>query len=1010
MFVYSAHSQTSICHVSTSGLASNTGNNWQETIPLTVALSNSVFCPEIWVKEGTYYPGTDRYDTFTIQPGTEVYGGFIGNEFNRAQRDPINHKATLSGNINNVSVSGDNSFHVVTVLETSAVNDYETILDGFIIRDGFALDAFLNTDPAGGGLICKAPNPGDECQVRLENLLFTYNQAANGGAVYFSAGIGASSIPKIINTRFTHNAAIHFNLMPNNCGGAISAFGVQARVQPIFYNVEFDNNTADECGGALHYDINSGWSEGSVNSVTFSNNSAKLGGAVYSKIHHFDRTTYQNTTFYGNHASIAGGAIYNEGSTPTLNNVTVSGNSAINFGGAIHSTDADLTITNSIIWDNNAANGEQLYNANTSVMATYNVIEGGCSGFGDNGSGSTTCSANQISDPMLGTLSMNQGFTQTMLPALAGSAVDSGDNSACLSIDQRGVNRPQNGVCDIGAVEIVSICRVTTQGSPAGTGSDWNSHAMDLQTALNANNCDEIWIKTGIYKPTTTNNRQVSFNVAAGKVILGGFAGTENVTGERNIAANPVILSGDIGALNNSSDNSYHVVELIGSAANPIQPNTMIADLIIEDGHANGGSFDFPLNAGGGLFCDGSGANNKCNPTIINVSFNDNYAQLGGALYNHADNNGESSPQLINVRFNDNQSFSGGAAVYNNGSNGGTSSPIFVTATFNYNQVTSSNGGGGAVYNNANAGMTRPSFLNSSFTANEADFGGAIYSNAQHAGIASASVSQSEFNSNNASQFGGAVYCVGWNNGQCNPKYTDVTFSSNSAVKGGAVYLNDMAANGTAEFERVTFENNLGTNGGALYNDGKNGQSNPVLTNVTFHNNAAISGGGAIFNDGENGQSSPIITNVTMSQNNASYGAGMYSHGLNGVSNPVLNNVIIWANSAATDGDSIYNNNATSTINSSIIEGGCPNAGNTNCNNVINSNPHLGSLTDNGGHTDTMLPGNNSSATDAGDDNLCPGEDQRGESRPQGSACDIGSVETDHQGPSDIIFQDGFDH
>ena len=55
------------------------------------------------------------------------------------------------------------------------------------------------------------------------------------------------------------------------------------------------------------------------------------------------------------------------------------------------------------------------------------------------------------------------------------------------------------------------------------------------------------------------------------------------------------------------------------------------------------------------------------------------------------------------------------------------------------------------------------------------------------------------------------------------------------------------------------------------------------------------------------------------------------------------------------------------------------------------------------------MPGNNSPAIDAGDNNYCPGEDQRSESRPKGLACDIGSVEVDIQGPTDIIFKDGFD-
>lgn len=58
-----------------------------------------------------------------------------------------------------------------------------------------------------------------------------------------------------------------------------------------------------------------------------------------------------------------------------------------------------------------------------------------------------------------------------------------------------------------------------------------------------------------------------------------------------------------------------------------------------------------------------------------------------------------------------------------------------------------------------------------------------------------------------------------------------------------------------------------------------------------------------------------------------------------------------------------------------------------------NTNPLLGPLRNNGGETDTLalLPG--SPAIDAGTNAGCPASDQRGVSRPQGSACDIGAFE-----------------
>jgi hypothetical protein len=57
--------------------------------------------------------------------------------------------------------------------------------------------------------------------------------------------------------------------------------------------------------------------------------------------------------------------------------------------------------------------------------------------------------------------------------------------------------------------------------------------------------------------------------------------------------------------------------------------------------------------------------------------------------------------------------------------------------------------------------------------------------------------------------------------------------------------------------------------------------------------------------------------------------------------------------------------------------------------------PELGSLADNGGPTETMLPGTGSPVIDAiaSSSPLCQHTDQRGVRRPAGSGCDIGAVE-----------------
>ncbi|HET7454811.1 MAG TPA: choice-of-anchor Q domain-containing protein [Solirubrobacterales bacterium] len=58
-----------------------------------------------------------------------------------------------------------------------------------------------------------------------------------------------------------------------------------------------------------------------------------------------------------------------------------------------------------------------------------------------------------------------------------------------------------------------------------------------------------------------------------------------------------------------------------------------------------------------------------------------------------------------------------------------------------------------------------------------------------------------------------------------------------------------------------------------------------------------------------------------------------------------------------------------------------------------NTDPQLGPLQNNGGETDTLALPARSPAVDAGTNDGCPATDQRGVTRPQGSACDIGAFE-----------------
>jgi hypothetical protein len=60
------------------------------------------------------------------------------------------------------------------------------------------------------------------------------------------------------------------------------------------------------------------------------------------------------------------------------------------------------------------------------------------------------------SDPLLEPLADNGGSTQTMALDADSPAIDAGTNTGCPATDQRGVARPQENSCDIGAYEAQS--------------------------------------------------------------------------------------------------------------------------------------------------------------------------------------------------------------------------------------------------------------------------------------------------------------------------------------------------------------------------------------------------------------------------------------------------------------------------------------------------------------------------------------------------------------------------
>ena len=233
------------------------------------------------------------------------------------------------------------------------------------------------------------------------------------------------------------------------------------------------------------------------------------------------------------------------------------------------------------------------------------------------------------------------------------------------------------------------------------------------------------------------------------------------------------------------------------------------------------------------------------------------------------------------------------------------------------------------------------------------------------------------------------------------------TVRGNSAASSGGGILNSI----DLQVIETTIRDNQavgeGGSGGGIFNNG--GQ--PTITRSTLSGNSAGSIGGGIFNNA----GSLTITNSTLSGNSAGRdGGGIFN---NAIASLTVTASTLAGNSAESGGGIAVSFRSSLTIQASIFanpEGG--NFGNdpgevnfTSLGNnlftdtpvgfalaptdLVNTDPMLGPLADNGGPTFTQALPAGSPAIDASVAIAGVTTDQRGITRPQGSAPDIGAFE-----------------
>lgn len=268
------------------GAASGECTSWAAGCDLTRAIAAALPGDQVWVKQGTYTPGTTRTNSFALKNDVAIYGGFAGTETaaDFAKRNPGTRVTILSGEIGDPETNGDNCYHVVV---SSGVNS-SAILDGFTITGGNANGPDTTTWSGGGMRNSSSSSP------TLANLTFLNNTATYGGGLGNTDG----SNPTLTNATFNGNSAAS----GRNGGGMWNVAS-----SPTLNNVSFYGNSA-LTGGAI-YNLSG---NPVLNNVTMSGNSAAgaAGGGMTSDTD--SHPTVSNSIAWGNTSTGGYPNIYND--------------------------------------------------------------------------------------------------------------------------------------------------------------------------------------------------------------------------------------------------------------------------------------------------------------------------------------------------------------------------------------------------------------------------------------------------------------------------------------------------------------------------------------------------------------------------------------------------------------------------------------------------------------------------------------------------------------------------
>jgi predicted outer membrane repeat protein len=592
---------------------------------------------DVWIQEGGYRPPSANAVVLSLRDGAMVYGGFLGTETYRAERDESSRRTILDGDfagddvdlpaLDAINSSGnpaarrsDNSFHVVYGAAAAR-------LDGFTIRNGHASDG--GPFPGGGGLLAlyprltiantsfvknSTPSAGgaircaDRCDLTIERTDFVDNHAANGGAIQASPALTEG--PRFLTLKdsaFAGNSALQN-------GGALD---IRGGIAVAFTGLVCSGNTATTFGGCW-FNLDSSIV---AEVMTFEHNVASEGGAIYSWR---SQLNLGRVTFASNGADFLGGGLLNHQGNATVTGSIFSKNTA-QYGGSISNHRATLTLEETLIAESTAleSGGGIQSSPSSNVTLSEVTLEKNGARFG----GGIVCEGTQlaVTNSELGSNQASVSGGAAYLFAASSAHFEDVtllDNFAATYGGALYVRDASYSVRD-------SVFNVNTTTNTGAGIYQWTNGSAVLERVAFVRNTASYGVGTMVFGPGSLDAEEVVF------VGNKGVAGAGLQLDAQSHAAGVEVFVRDASFWRNEGASGTAVLALFG--ADPTIVNATFAQNEATD-------YGAALAAHNAL------------STLVNVAFWSNIARWGGAVAS----NGSSRIRLSHASFLDNRAELGG--------------------------------------------------------------------------------------------------------------------------------------------------------------------------------------------------------------------------------------------------------------------------------------------------------------------------------------------------------------